>query len=957
MNNVKIMLKYLQGSDILKNRFNNTLKKIYKIDIKNIIYISCTNILFFSIFELCRFYIPKILNLHLQLNLKIDSISIYSCILSLILPLAIMIIEKIGNKQDYIIAETYLNTTKIFPIVIYFCTNLFILEVTDDQYYYIFTTFISTIFIIYMYYKSFKLLSNLRYEKEKISLTRNEIVDSDLKDQIKHFDTSNLINKYLKYGIFIAKYDYFNTKDYEKINIYPSRNLMKIEQYNYRQLEKIVKKLKVINKDYINNNLIDKLDTNEVLKQETKLKIAIELLSIGSATQRERSFITIYYDKNFKKEAEAISSLLNNKIYILSEINNHFYIKVNYENIQIECVKSIESFSSVLFRNSLGKYLDIYKNYIDGIRNNIGDYTYKIAYDQTHSFYSYKAYDILELISHDIYDYSQIILKHQNEQLMSELVGFVYEMILYSYTKKELLSIQYLHNIYSHLNTQSLKLKDDSIPYHRIKLEIFELITIVEYDMNLNNADFNKDILLICNKTISNILFYLSNHNNKYFYQYLRKVFDFMDNIKDKIEQLKYSNNQNEMYLLQKYEEIYENYNCNIFATIAYIVKKWEKGNSKIEKLLKVYENYEENELVNVLLKTIEMDYNDKTYSWEMMEDRDFDESDGVFTVNTNFYLIHLFCLLINKKKNPNLPLSYPLSTHAEILINEFNKMKNIDMVEKVNKLVIDVEKEEKDYIRNTPIDSNKIEKFKANFISNYNKNSQLSKIFSASKNLIYVKKVKNGENYLGINNIVDKTYFLTNMPHDRTIIWSNFEDSYADSFIRAEEKKYSKLLDENAILNNMNLISYFKQHKLNADNYIIFADYTIIYNTFNRENLSYTIPENYKTFDSDARTYFKYNDKYIPIYQLDGLNEEFIYLIKVNKIGKIKKLENSFNIEIKDFFNNKNLIDDYMNAEVSGLNLNSEERRQHLLECVNISINEYIKIEDDKMEAIKFKN
>ena len=114
---------------------------------------------------LCLYEIEKFLKLifqevfdvHVGLNLNIDFLTIYSGFLALILPVAILIIERIENKDNAIISETYLKYTKIFPVVLYFVFNLLIFTIDKDQYFFIITSIISTIMIIYMYYKSFKM--------------------------------------------------------------------------------------------------------------------------------------------------------------------------------------------------------------------------------------------------------------------------------------------------------------------------------------------------------------------------------------------------------------------------------------------------------------------------------------------------------------------------------------------------------------------------------------------------------------------------------------------------------------------------------------------------------------------------------------------------------------------------------------------------------------------------------
>ena len=56
-------------------------------------------------------------------------------------------------------------------------------------------------------------------------------------------------------------------------------------------------------------------------------------------------------------------------------------------------------------------------------------------------------------------------------------------------------------------------------------------------------------------------------------------------------------------------------------------------------------------------------------------------------------------------------------------------------------------------------------------FIENYHKHNKLKLLFKETNNLKIVKRKKKGINYLGIHNIVDKTYFLENTPNNKYII------------------------------------------------------------------------------------------------------------------------------------------------------------------------------------------
>ena len=132
------------------NKIKEIKDNLYKIKIKNVFMLVISNLIYFIAFEILRYKIPNIINVHLNCNFEIDYIALYSCILSLVLPLAILLIEKINNKQDYILAETYLKNTMLFPAIIYFCCNIVFLAISKEQYYFIFCSMTSVYIIIYM---------------------------------------------------------------------------------------------------------------------------------------------------------------------------------------------------------------------------------------------------------------------------------------------------------------------------------------------------------------------------------------------------------------------------------------------------------------------------------------------------------------------------------------------------------------------------------------------------------------------------------------------------------------------------------------------------------------------------------------------------------------------------------------------------------------------------------------
>ena len=225
-----------------------------------------------------------------------------------------------------------------------------------------------------------------------------------------------------------------------------------------------------------------------------------------------------------------------------------------------------------------------------------------------------------------------------------------------------------------------------------------------------------------------------------------------------------------------------------------------------------------------------------------------------------------------------------------------------------------------------------------------------------STNNFEIVEKRKRGKHYLGINNILDKTYFLEKTPFDKVIIWTNFEDNFANCFIRSEEEKFSNLLEKHSQQINENFIHYLEKLKnKEIENLIIFSDFSSMYNILSFTDIVYTIPEDYKDKVLNSNQYFKYNNYYIPIFIIHNLNEEVLYLYNKNNIGKMQKDENEFQISIDEFSQDNTLLEKVMNEDINGLDLVGDEKKNHLLESVQLEIKEYIYFEEKGMNGKKF--
>ena len=928
---------------------NKQTNRLYRIEIRNIFYVLLFCIIILCLTKFLKFIFSSVLNIHLGLNFQIDYLAIYGGFLSIILPVAILIAERIRDKHSNLVSEAYLHNTYMFPIIIYFVINLCIFTFESDQYYFIITGFLSTLMIIFLYYRSFMMISNHFYEKAQINLVKEDIIKKDLVEQISPFDDENLISKYKKYGIYVKQYDFISVSDYEKVTLYPDSDYLIIKNYNYKTFNKLIPVLKDINKDYILSH--ESVSNKIEISTFTEPNLILVFDALGTTVSRKDCWIYIYYKKDYTNYIDKIIKIVSNKVYKTSGENNHLFIEKTNQAIALKCIKSINDGSSSLFSDALDEYLDSYKIYINELIDKVGEYNYEVSYNHANSFYRIKTYDFLRNIQENVFDFESIIVKKDDSKLMNELISFLYEMMLYSNNKKELLSIQFLYNMYQYLNYYSLQLSDES-SIKKIKLEIFEFLNTLKYDFRNSNSVFTHDVLLVCNKTVGNILYDLKD-NEKFLYSYYLSLFDYINELEDEFEKISYDNcNDYSKKYYEDFKDIYKHYSSNSFAISAYLYNYYEKKSSDTNFLNLMIKNYYSN-ITNILLNTIDMEYNNRMYSWDSMEIRDSYEDYGVYNVNTVDYLIHLYVKIITSKDKRylNIESSYQLSQYADRIISELNKVDKKDYIELFEKVKNDVEEEEKKYLRTTKISNEKIIKFKGKFLEEYSKLNRLMQLFKDTNNYKIVERKKTGVNYIGISNIVDKTYFLDKIPNNRCIIWTNFEENFAYSFIEAEENKFvkslinkSEYIDE-SVNNYLNSLTISKLKKM-----IIFSDYDTIYNLFDIDAIDHSAREN-----NFANLYLLIKGIRIPVYIVNQLEERDLYISYSNKLGRFEKSSEDFKIEINDFLDNEKMLDECMKKDINGLDLIGDERRNHLLESVDLLIEEYVVYNDQELVSYKF--
>ena len=92
-----------------------------------------------------------------------------------------------------------------------------------------------------------------------------------------------------------------------------------------------------------------------------------------------------------------------------------------------------------------------------------------------------------------------------------------------------------------------------------------------------------------------------------------------------------------------------------------------------------------------------------------------------------------------------------------------------------------------------------------------------------------------------------------------------------------------------------------------------------------------------------------------VPVIIIEGLEENFIYHVFSNELGKLEKSVDEFEIIVKDFYNDNKLLKKVMLEKISGSELKGNDKKNYLLESVDLLIGEYIFYDNDKLVSVKF--
>lgn len=192
-------------------------------------------------------------------------------------------------------------------------------------------------------------------------------------------------------------------------------------------------------------------------------------------------------------------------------------------------------------------------------------------------------------------------------------------------------------------------------------------------------------------------------------------------------------------------------------------------------------------------------------------------------------------------------------------------------------------------------------------------------------------------------------------MPNDENIMFLDFESNFAESFINGEEKRYVKDVLKHLPVLNDNIINVLDNLD-NVENVIIFANYSFDYKLYDKINFKYEYSEEYESVDENNNLYVLHKNILIPVYQIKGLDNKCFYIININKMGQFcrEKEHNYFDIQIFEYSKNEEHLQKTMSEKINGCDLEGEEKKNHLLQCVNLVIREYVKFECNQVEGHK---
>lgn len=719
---------------------SNVFNKIKEIA-KNINTPSYANFIYISYFYLIitATIIPISLFIIKRCNVKIDELpfDIYLALSTLMIPLAIFIAQKISDSKDFLTANVYMNQSHIFPMTIFQIVSFVSLFYIQNFIYYWLLIITYATLIGIMYIKTLRLFSDSIYFTKKLKEESRKIINEALNMHIYSAENIAKNKSFPECGIYFENNHYENTDMYNKEYIYPPDDNLLIKELSKMDLNNLKSIMSQIN-----------IKTEDVCEEnsETKMarkKIIIFLQSEGYTTRTGTPVAKIFYDSSDKEvidNLDNIKSILDN-LYKYEDYNLDIIVKKEIQEVESKCTISICNHSVTELKNNLKVYVDFYKAIVDNITANLDkNYTLEQAYKSIHSLYTFRGFRYFEYIREELYNLCYHPNTLENKLLFNEITSCIYEMLLYSYVQHELISFEYMSNMYQNLTY--LVNENKKLDMNKIQLELFEILNYIYYELkNARNENYqtSKNMIILLNKVIVNIMYDLVSKDVERYHMFRKKFIKFISNLEQEIKQI-----IGPQHILDVLQEILMHCSSNLFVMDSYLFEK-QKNDISID-IINFYNNKSFKYIISVFLNAHKLDF-DSIYHWDNWEKYDILNQDGAHFVNTGSYMNNLFCNICIKHDHIELPIDRDLVSFYEIsLKNIFMSLgcnEESDLILKFENMLKKYDENGKRYLRETNISKDKEIDFTKKFMECYIKDNNLYNLMKKYNNIKIVKPSK----------------------------------------------------------------------------------------------------------------------------------------------------------------------------------------------------------------------
>ncbi len=672
-------------------------------------------------------------------NVNCDDLpfDIYLALSTLMIPLAIFVAQKVSDSKDFLTANVYMNQSHIFPMTIFQIVSFVSLFYIQNIIYYWLLIIIYAIFIGIMYIRILRLFSDSIYFTKKLKEESKKIINDAVNMHIESAENVTK-NKILpECGIYFENYHYENTDMYNKEYIYPPDDNLLIKELSKRDLNNLKNIMSQIN---IETEELSKTNSENNINRK---KIIIFLQNEGFTTRTKVPIIKIFYNSNNKEvidNLDNIKSILYN-LYKYEDYNLDIIVEKEIQEVESKCTISICNHSITELKNNLKVYVDFYKAIVDNISSNIDkDYNLEQVYKSIHSLYGFRGFKYFEYIREEIYNLCYHPNSLENKLIFNEITSCVYEMLLYSYMQYELISFEYISNMYQGLTY--LVNANKKLDMNKIQLELFEILNYIYYELkNARNENYqiSKNMIILLNKVIVNIMFELVTKDVKRYYMFRKRFVKFIRNLEQEIKQI-----VSPQHILDVLQEILRHCSSNLFAMDSYIFEK-QKNDISVE-IIDFYKNKSFKYIVSAFLNAHKLDF-DSIYNWDSWEGHDILNQDGAHFVNTGLYINNLFCNICVKHNHIELPTDRDLvSFYKSSLKNTFMSLgcnEESDLILKFEDMLKKYDENGRKYLRETNISQEKQIDFTKKFLECYIRENKLYNLMKKYDNTKIVKPSK----------------------------------------------------------------------------------------------------------------------------------------------------------------------------------------------------------------------